>query len=170
MADMDRAKVIDAVYTHGRKSFRGLDLSGADLTGLQLDGCDFGGCRLNRTKFDRSNLAGAKFDGANARGASFAGSDLTRASMSRAMLERAGFAEAKLSGVAFDGSDLTDVASINGEACTGCTFDGAWVPQYQKQRINVTSPPMVRPKLDVPTDGKSPAAGQRAMSGAAAGF
>lgn len=92
--DMDVANFKDR-YAKNERNFRGLDLSGADLSNLKLDDIDFRGANLQRANFQGSTLQKADFRGSELKGTIFKKANLQYANFEGMNLEYANFAHAK---------------------------------------------------------------------------
>lgn len=164
-----RDDVLKLIYS-GAKSLRGMNLAGADLSDLDLRNLDFTGCNLQRARFTGSDMRGCRFDRANLRGAvlrnvkgekatfndsdvggaTLCGSDFTAASMKRANLE----------GAAID----------SGTTVLGASFDGAWRPESDRIRQQITNRPGLKPSWAVPGNVPEPAIAAQRVTGAAANY
>ena len=104
------------------RSFRGVDLSGRDLSEAWLSDCDLTGAQLRGAWLVRTHLLGCRLDGADltgarmircdvsessARGCTLTGANLTRAEFRDADLTGADLGRTLLCKTKFDGADLT---------------------------------------------------------------
>jgi uncharacterized protein YjbI with pentapeptide repeats len=161
VADMDRSQVIQMVLA-GLRDFRGIDLSGVNLSGLpQLAKADFTGANLAHVDFSNSDLTGAQFQRTNLSGAAFRKSRLERAAFDGAQLTGVHFVGAYVAGASFRGAVMQDVTADGAEGMDRATFDKSWFPGSQKYGVAVKDAPILRPKK---LDGV-PQAGERQHSG-----
>lgn len=83
---------------HGeRRSFAGMNLTGADFSGLDLGGADFSGALL-----EAANLSGSRLEGCDFSQAVLARANLSGANLADARLEKANLGEAICVGTNFD--------------------------------------------------------------------
>lgn len=90
---MDVAK-FKALYVDNERNFRGVDLSGADLSNLELDRIDFRGANLQRANFQGSTLQRADFRGSELKGTIFKEANLQYANFTGMNLKYANFSYA----------------------------------------------------------------------------
>lgn len=105
-------------YARGQ-SFRGQDLTGADLSNLSLTGADFRNAILTDVLFRHARLAGADFEGAV-----LAGVDLTLADLEGAVLSGADLTGARLSGARLSSARL-ERADLSRAILREVTLEGA---------------------------------------------
>lgn len=98
----------------GKKSFRGMKLSGANFDNLDLRGADFRNASVPFASFKNTNLKYANFEGANCCGADFTDANLHRANFKDANISNANWHAKDLYGVtltmecrSFQGLDMS---------------------------------------------------------------
>ncbi|WP_131745057.1 pentapeptide repeat-containing protein [Frankia sp. Cppng1_Ct_nod] len=141
---------LSGVYLTG--SYKGIDLSGADLTGAKLHLADLTGADLREAKLMGANLRRAKLTGANLAGANLSGADfhdadlrdadLTRVSatpsdFTRANLTGAALVSAELIGASFRDADLTATDLTEANFCTA-DMDNAVMRRAAAPRVDFT--------------------------------
>src|SRR5262249_9075232 len=153
---LDGARLVGAVLRQAHQcSFRGTDLSEAQVQGGCLVRCDLTGARLakaqlygakaadsvfrtadlQRAGLVRSHLAGADFREADLSGADLTESDLTGAALAGARLKGADLTKAKLARADLRGADLRE-ANLAGASLVGARVDGA---DFTGANLNGTS-------------------------------
>jgi uncharacterized protein YjbI with pentapeptide repeats len=136
--DDSRARVPDEAFLEGArawleselrgsKSFRGRDLTGADLSGLDLSGADFEGAFL-----EHANLEGATCHETNFQRAVLVRTNWRGATVGRASFEEANLGRADLSGLRIDAPTdfqraIMDKAVLGPLSFTGCRLVGVEV-------------------------------------------
>lgn len=133
------AKELLARYASGERNFRGLWLSGADLSYAKLSGADLAGARLVGARLVGAEMAGAILSGtelseANFMDAELSGADFCSAYFSEAHLDNADLSNANFTDAVViqtsltcanaTGANLTRVAFISSNL-SGANFDGA---------------------------------------------
>lgn len=135
-----------------KKSFRGRDLTGVDLSNLDLSGADFEGAFLehanlsgaivNGTNFRRAVLVRTRWEGAKISRATFEGANLGRAQLAGAVIEgptdfyEAILSMAELGSIAFTGCRLAGV-EISGSDLSGADFAGAEAPELKMRNVRL---------------------------------
>jgi hypothetical protein len=79
----------------GNEAFRGLDLSGANLSNVTMISCEFIGCQLRHVNLSNSYLKRTRFINCDLTGASFFNSDLETTTFSKVNVDGACFNEAR---------------------------------------------------------------------------
>jgi uncharacterized protein YjbI with pentapeptide repeats len=120
----------DVIAWHAaRKSFKGYDLSGLDLSKLDLTGADFSAALLERTSFAESKLQEAIFVEALLQEADFSKANLQRARLTKSSASAGKFANADLSGAQLGDADFTgadfSAARLEQAELGGAVFDRA---------------------------------------------
>ena len=93
-------------YAAGERSFRHVNLDGADLTEENLSGAELVGANLFRTRLEATNLSGANLLGANLVKAILRQADLTQAKLVQTNLAGAFLEEANLTAAELVGANL----------------------------------------------------------------
>jgi TIR domain/Pentapeptide repeats (8 copies) len=125
-----------AAYRSGRRDFKLVDISGADLSRKDLIGASFyGGClsgvnlsgsrlthvQLKAADVTGANLAGAALNATDLIAANFSDSNLSRADLTGATLYSASLLRTDLSATNLGGTDLAD-ADLTGARLTGANL------------------------------------------------
>lgn len=141
--ELTRIDIIKCIQSD-RVRFRGINLSGLDLSKLDLSSVDFSYACLKNVFFSRANLHSAKFKdvdaessifhnatlrecefmGANLRGALFAGANLQSANLQDACLVDCSLCGADLRSAHLQTADLTN-ANLEGANLEGANLKGA---------------------------------------------
>lgn len=116
---MGTAEAIAGVMQNGegKKSFRGMKLSGAVFDNLDLRGADFRNASVPFASFKNTNLKYANFEGSNCCGADFTDSNL----------HRANFKDANTSNAKWYAKDLYGVTlTLECRSFQGLELDSGW--------------------------------------------
>ncbi|MGH8572465.1 MAG: P-loop NTPase fold protein, partial [Gammaproteobacteria bacterium] len=99
----------------GRRQFRRMDFSEADLRGGVFSSLSFNGCDLRHARFDDANLRACQFEDCNVQGASF----------TAARLQGTRFRACGLLDACFDGAEVKGTSWIHCRNIDGLTTDAA---------------------------------------------
>jgi len=112
-------------------------------TDLNRRACSFRGAQMTRAQMQHADLTGASFRGAQLAGAAFDGAVLVDADFSGAFLKDASFRGADLTGARLSGCELT-TTKFGGSTCGHTTFDNVDVSvACEVDDIRFTSPCVV---------------------------
>jgi len=95
------------LHSNGRRDFREMSLSGADLRGADLRGADLSWANLSGANLSGANLSGVGLRRADLSEANLSWANLSEANLSGANLSRADLSEANLSGANLSRADLS---------------------------------------------------------------
>ncbi|KAL6275446.1 hypothetical protein ACE6H2_019047 [Prunus campanulata] len=116
-AELTRRDIIRCIQSNARIRFRGVNLSGLDLSKLDLSNIDFSYACLRNVCFSSCDLDGAKFNHVDAEGAIFRNASLQNSKLIGANLRDALFVDANLRSAKVQGACLINCsfwrASLN---------------------------------------------------------
>jgi uncharacterized protein YjbI with pentapeptide repeats len=128
-------------YAAGERSFRKMELAGADFSDADFSDADFSGANLRKANLSKANLRKAKLKRAR-----LSGADLCGANLSYARLDAAKLDKADLFGAILHRAHLFG-ASMRGAILCGAVLDHACLVEADLTRATMTGASLVRADL-----------------------